>query len=140
MYFAPFCTFDIRGFFYLTETPVYKSTSPEWNGREMVITGSGYAAGLFTHSNGWESPTSKQTNTAAMHSPAGSANSILGLEYITKIFDTLLEKQSKFPRYNMKRRGKRDATWNIPQSIRFSPLHFMLYRGKSFTFKWDSVE
>ena len=79
----------------------------------MVITGSGYAAGLFTHSNGWESPTSKQTNTAAMHSPAGSANSILGLEYIMKIFDTLLEKQSKFPRYNMKSRGKRDTTWNI---------------------------
>ena len=47
---------------------------------------------------------------------------------------TLLEKQSKFPRYNMKCRGNPDTTWNIPRSIRFSPLHFMLYRGKSITF------
>ena len=41
----------------------------------------------------------------------------------------LLEKQSKFPRFNMKCRGKHD-----PQSITFSPLHFMLYRGKSISF------
>ena len=46
----------------------------------------------------------------------------------------LLEKQSKFPRYNMKCRGKPDTTWNIPRSFTFSPLHFMLYRGKSITF------
>ena len=31
-----------------------------------------------------------------------------------------LEKQSKFPRYNMKSRGKRDTTWNIPRSITLS--------------------
>ena len=47
---------------------------------------------------------------------------------------TLLEKRSKFPQCNMKCRGKRDTTWTIPHSIRFSPLHFMLYRGKSITF------
>ena len=46
---------------------------------------------------------------------------------------TLLEKQSKFPRYNMKCRRKPDTTWNIPRSITFSPQHFMLYRGKSIT-------
>ena len=39
-----------------------------------------------------------------------------------------------FPRYNMKCRGKRDTRWNNPHSIKFSPLHFMLYRGKSITF------
>ena len=33
---------------------------------------------------------------------------------------TLLEKQSKFLRYNMKCRGKRDTTLKIPRSIRFS--------------------
>ena len=27
-----------------------------------------------------------------------------------KVYSTLLEKQSKFPRYNMKCRGKRDTT------------------------------
>ena len=32
---------------------------------------------------------------------------------------TLLEKQSKFPRYNMKCRGKHDTIWNIPRSITF---------------------
>ena len=31
----------------------------------------------------------------------------------------------------MKCRGNHDTTWNIPRSITFSPLHFMLYRGKS---------
>ena len=45
----------------------------------------------------------------------------------------LSEKQSKFPQYNMKCRGKPDTTWNIPRSITFSPVHFMLYRGKSIT-------
>ena len=33
---------------------------------------------------------------------------------------TLLEKQSKFPRYNMKFRGKHDNTWNIQRIITFS--------------------
>ena len=47
--------------------------------------------------------------------------------------NTLLEKQSKFPRYNMKSSGKQDTTSNIPRSITFSPLHFMLHRGKSIT-------
>ena len=42
----------------------------------------------------------------------------------------LLEKQSKFPRYKMKCRGKPDTTWNIPRSITFSPLHFVLFRGR----------
>ena len=40
----------------------------------------------------------------------------------------------KFLRYNMKCLGKRDTIWNIPRSIMFSPLHFMLYRGKWNTF------
>ena len=54
---------------------------------------------------------------------------------------TLLEKQSKFPRYNMKCRGKPNTTWTIPHSITFPPLHFMLYRGKSITFGTvDTVE
>ena len=34
----------------------------------------------------------------------------------------------------MKGRGKRDTTCNIRRSISFSPLHFILYRGKSITF------
>ena len=34
----------------------------------------------------------------------------------------------------MKCSGKPDTTWTIPRSITFSPLHFMLYRGKSITF------
>ena len=56
--------------------------------------------------------------------------------YLMKVFGyfTLLEKQSKLPRYNMKCRGKSDTTWTIPRSITFSPLHFMLYRGKSIIF------
>ena len=32
--------------------------------------------------------------------------------------------------YNMKCRGKPDTTWTNPRSITFSPLHFMLNRGK----------
>ena len=44
------------------------------------------------------------------------------------------KKYSKFPRYNMKCRRIRDNTWNIPRSISFTPLHLMLYRGKSITF------
>ena len=34
----------------------------------------------------------------------------------------------------MKCSGKHDTTWNIPHSITFSPLHFMLYRGKAISF------
>ena len=44
---------------------------------------------------------------------------------------TLLEKQSKFPRENMKCREKPDT---IPRCITLPPLHFMLYRGKSIFF------
>ena len=40
----------------------------------------------------------------------------------------------KFPRYNMKCSGKHDTIWNIPHSITFFPLHFMLFRGKSISF------
>ena len=47
---------------------------------------------------------------------------------------TLSEKYSKFSRYNMKCNGKHDTTWNIPRCITFSPLHFMLYRGKFISF------
>ena len=39
---------------------------------------------------------------------------------------------------NMKCRGKRDTTGNIPRSIMFSLLHFMLFRGK-IDFLWDSA-
>ena len=46
---------------------------------------------------------------------------------------TLSEKLSKFPQYNMKCSGKHDTTWNIPRCITFSPLHFMLYCGKSIS-------
>ena len=35
----------------------------------------------------------------------------------------------------MKCSGKNDATWTIPRSIAFSPLHFMLYRGKTFSLR-----
>ena len=58
----------------------------------------------------------------------------LCLSSLTLFVSALLEKQSKFPRYNMKCRGKRDTTWNIPRNITFSPLHFMLYRGQLITF------
>ena len=36
--------------------------------------------------------------------------------------------------YNTNCRGKRDTARNIPRSISFSPLHFVLYLGKSITF------
>ena len=52
-----------------------------------------------------------------------------------KLSTALLEKQSKFPRYNMKYRGKRDTSWTILRSITFSLLHFKLYRGQSITFR-----
>ena len=32
--------------------------------------------------------------------------------------------------------GNHDTTWNIPRYITFSPIHFMLYRGKSIAFLW----
>ena len=47
--------------------------------------------------------------------------------------DALLENQSEYPRYNIKCLGKRDTKWTFPRCITFSPLHFMLYRGKSIT-------
>ena len=54
---------------------------------------------------------------------------------IGRILDTtLLEKQARFQRYNMKCIGKHDTTLNIPRSMTFSPLPFMLYRGKSISF------
>ena len=40
----------------------------------------------------------------------------------------------KFLRYNMKCNRKHDTTWTIPRSVRFSPLHSMLYREKSISF------
>ena len=54
--------------------------------------------------------------------------------YMSGVHGTLLEKQSKFPRYNMKCRGKPYTAWNLPHSITFSPLNFMLYRRKSISF------
>ena len=56
--------------------------------------------------------------------------------HVAIIYCTLLERQSRFPRYtgNMNCRGKPDTTWTISRSITFSPLFFMLYRGKSITF------
>ena len=48
---------------------------------------------------------------------------------------TLFEKQSKFPRYYIKCRGKPDTTvLEIFRVVsRFPPLHFMSYRGESIT-------
>ena len=51
-----------------------------------------------------------------------------------KYSTTLLEKQFKFPRYNMKCWGNPNTAWTIPRSATFSPLHFMLYRRKLITF------
>ena len=51
-----------------------------------------------------------------------------------KYSTTLLEKESKFPRYNMKCWGNPNTAWTIPRSVTFSPLHFMLYRRKLITF------
>ena len=45
-----------------------------------------------------------------------------------------VQKKLQFSRYNTKYTAKRDTTRNIPSSISFSPLHFVLYLGKSFTF------
>ena len=51
------------------------------------------------------------------------------------LYRTLLEeRQSQIPQYNMKCRGTPDTTWNIPRSITFSLLHFMLYCGKLIIF------
>ena len=44
---------------------------------------------------------------------------------------TLLEKQSKYPWYNMKWRGIPDTTWTIPRTITFSPLHILCYIAES---------
>ena len=52
----------------------------------------------------------------------------------TKNLLSLSKKLSKFSRYNTKRRGKRDTTRNIPRSISFSMLHFMIYIVKLITF------
>ena len=51
---------------------------------------------------------------------------------------TLLEKQSKFPRYNMKCRGKPFTTRTIPRSITFSPLHFILHISRKVDYLWYS--
>ena len=50
---------------------------------------------------------------------------------------TLLEKQSKFLRYNMKCRGKHDTTWNIPRSFPHYISCYSIYCGKSII--WASV-
>ena len=47
-----------------------------------------------------------------------------------------VKSKSKFPRYNMKWKGKPDTTWNIPRSITFSPLHFI---SRKVAYLWDSV-
>ena len=73
--------------------------------------------------------------SGALVRPGGSSvasEGHLALSTVSEsISSTLLEKQLKFPRYNMKCRGKPDTTWTIPRSITFSLLHFMLYRKKS---------
>ena len=55
-------------------------------------------------------------------------------DFLVFLQPTLLKKQSKCPRYNMKCRGKPDTTGKFPRSIKFSPLHFILYRRMSITF------
>ena len=42
-------------------------------------------------------------------------------------------KSNTISAYNIKSSGKHDTTWNILRCITFSPLHFMLYRGKSIS-------
>ena len=54
---------------------------------------------------------------------------LAALQFHQKL-SALLEKQSKFPCYNMKCRGKPDTTVNIP----ISPLLFTLYCWKLITF------
>ena len=44
-----------------------------------------------------------------------------------------VRKVIKISAYNIKSSGKHDTTWNILRCITFSPLHFMLYRGKSIS-------
>ena len=44
---------------------------------------------------------------------------------------TPLEKQSEFLRYNMKSRGKRDTTWNIPRSIIAFSCYISCYIAES---------
>ena len=46
------------------------------------------------------------------------------------MWDHCPKSSQKFPRDNTKCRGKRNTALNIPRSIPFSPLHFMLYLGK----------
>ena len=53
-------------------------------------------------------------------------------------YDYVVLKKSKFPRYYTKCRRKGDTTRNIPRSISFSPLHFVLYLGKMI-YLWESV-
>ena len=45
-----------------------------------------------------------------------------------------VQKVKQIPRYNTKCRGNQDNTRNIPRSISLSPLHFVLYLGKSMSF------
>ena len=44
---------------------------------------------------------------------------------------TLLAEQSKFPRYNMKCRGKRDTTWNITRNVSRFPRYISSYISES---------
>ena len=46
-----------------------------------------------------------------------------------------VQKVIKISNINTKGRGKRDSTRNIPRIISFSLLHFVLYLGKSLTFR-----
>ena len=50
-----------------------------------------------------------------------------------------VQKVIKFPRYNTKCRGKGYTARNIPRSISFSPLHFVLYLGKSITSRFSKA-
>ena len=45
-----------------------------------------------------------------------------------------VQKVIQISEFNMKCRGKLDTTRNIPCSISISPLHFVIYLGKSITF------
>ena len=51
--------------------------------------------------------------------------------YLVHSYTTLSEKQSKFPRYNMKSRGKRDTTHEIFPVVSRFPRYISCYIAES---------
>ena len=73
----------------------------------------------------WHTPFKKCVVATSVACQTAACNGSGFESCISHTAPPLLEKYSKFPRYNIKSRGKRDTTWNIPRSITLE-LYFFL--------------